>query len=303
MQQTVSVIGLGLMGNGMAKNLLQAGFVVKGFDIESTAMSSLVGAGGVACDSPAEAVLDADALLVLVFNEEQAQAVLFGQGGALPALTDGRPIVMHTTMAPKQIMALGSRAAEMGYPMLDAPVTGGKAGADAGTLTAMVSGDPEAIAQVRSILQPMTSKIVVCGDSVGAASTVKLINQMMCGVHFAIACEALAMAAKTGVDLKAVYEVIGNGAAASTVWQTRAPAILAGDLTPKGFLDIFTKDLDAALQAGKDAQMPLPMTASALQQFLGPPPWDTAVTMRRRWRNSMRLSGTSIFSRRRTLDR
>jgi 3-hydroxyisobutyrate dehydrogenase len=171
-------------------------------------------------------------------------------------------------MSPAQARALEARLAQSGHALLDAPVTGGVGGADAGTLTFIVSGAPAALAAARPAMEVMGAKIAVCGEQAGAGSTVKMINQMMCGILVAATAEGIALAAKSGADPKIVYDVIKDGAARSFVWQDRVPDILARDYSPKGVVEIFTKDLGIVLDGAKDVNFPAPLTAAAMQQFL-----------------------------------
>lgn len=268
MNQTIGFIGLGLMGDGMSKNLLKAGFKVRGYDIDNQAVQRLRQAGGEAASSPAEAARGADLLIVVVFTGAQAEAVLFGDEGAVQTLPQGATVAMHTTMAPAQAQAIEARLAESGHRYLDAPVTGGVMGADAGTLTFIVSGCAEAMRAAQGAFEAMGQKIARCGEHAGPGSTVKMVNQLLCGVHVVAACEGIALAAKAGADPKVAFDVIRSGAANSFVWENRIPTILQDDYSPRGVVDLFVKDLDIVLQAAKELRFPLPITAAALQQFL-----------------------------------
>lgn len=266
--QTIGFIGLGAMGRYMARNLVTAGYAVRGYDVRADAMRQLEADGGVAAPTPAEAARGAELLVVVVFTAAQAEQVLFGDDGAMSTLPDGATVLMDTTMSPAQARALEARLAQSGHVLLDAPVTGGVGGADAGTLTFIVSGAPAALAAARPAMEVMGEKIAVCGEQAGAGSTVKMINQMMCGILVAATAEGIALAAKSGADPKIVYDVIKDGAARSFVWQDRVPDILARDYSPKGVVEIFTKDLGIALDGAKDVNFPAPLTAAAMQQFL-----------------------------------
>jgi len=266
--QTIGFIGLGAMGRYMARNLVTAGHAVRGYDVRAEAVRQLAADGGAAAATPAEAARGAELLVVVVFTAAQAEQVLFGDDGAMSTLPDGATVLMDTTMSPAQARALEARLAQSGHALLDAPVTGGVGGADAGTLTFIVSGAPAALAAARPAMEVMGAKIAVCGEQAGAGSTVKMINQMMCGILVAATAEGIALAAKSGADPKIVYDVIKDGAARSFVWQDRVPDILARDYSPKGVVEIFTKDLGIALDGAKDVNFPAPLTAAAMQQFL-----------------------------------
>jgi 3-hydroxyisobutyrate dehydrogenase len=266
--KAIGFIGLGAMGRYMARNLVRAGYEVRGYDVRPEAVAQLVADGGMAATDPASAAAGAEMLVVIVFTAAQAEAVLFGDEGALAVLPAGAVVLMDTTMSPAQSRDLEVRLKASGHRLLDAPVTGGVGGADEGSMTFIVSGDPSALELARPAMEVMGGKIAVCGDHAGPASTVKMINQMMCGILVAATAEGIALAAKCGADPAIVYDVIKGGAARSFVWEDRVPDILAGDFSPKGLVEIFTKDLGIAMDGAREAEFPVPLTAAALQQFL-----------------------------------
>jgi 3-hydroxyisobutyrate dehydrogenase len=277
--QKVGFIGLGAMGRYMARNLVRAGYAVRGYDVRQEAVQQLVADGGEAAANPAAAARDADLLVVVVFTAAQAEAVLFGDDGAVGTLPEGATVLMDSTMSPAQAEALESRLRESGHLLVDAPVTGGVTGADAGSLTFIVSGAPAALAAARPAMEVMGAKIAECGDRAGPGSTVKMINQLMCGILVAATAEGIALAAKAGADPKIVYDVIASGAARSFVWESRVPTILARDFTPRGVVEIFTKDLGIALDAARDVSFPAPLCSSSWPR----PPWATAATTTGWW--------------------
>ncbi len=264
----IGFIGLGAMGVGMSKKLLESGFAVCGYDINSESMAAVVEAGGSAATSPALAAADASLLIVCVFSADQAEAVLFGEDGAVPALAKGATVVMCTTMAPEHARDLAARLADSGHQFIDAPVTGGKRGADAGTLTVIASGSNAAMAAADGAFKAMGGRIYHVGEEPGAGSSVKMINQLLVGVHVAAACEAVALAARAGADPKTVFDVITHGGGNSVAFESRVPNILAGDYAPRGVVDIFTKDLGIVADAARSLKFPLPVASAALQQFL-----------------------------------
>jgi 3-hydroxyisobutyrate dehydrogenase len=264
----IGFIGLGAMGQPMARNLVKAGYTVRGYDVRDEALAQLEADGGTAVTSPAAAAEGAQLLVVCVFTAAQAEAVLFGASGALGTLPGGATVLMDTTMSPGQAQAIEARLSGSGHLLVDAPVTGGVTGAEEGTLTFIVSGPAEAVSTARPAMEVMGAKIALCGDRAGPASTVKMINQAMCGILVAAAAEGIALAAKAGADPTIVYDVIASGAARSLVWETRVADILARDYAPKGVVEIFTKDLGIALEGAREVSFPAPLTAAALQQFL-----------------------------------
>lgn len=268
MTQQIGFIGLGAMGAGMARNLLRAGFPVRGYDIQPSLVEAFVADGGAGTATPAEAAEGAQLLVVIVFTAAQADEVLFGEQGAIASLPSGATVIMHTTMSPQEAEGMAARLAQQGYGFLDAPVTGGKSGADEATLTIIVSGTDDAMAAARPAFEKMGRKIARVGSKAGAASTVKMINQMLCGIHVVATAEAMVLAARGGADPRQVYDVITHGAGNSFAFETRVPSILARDYSPKGVVEIFTKDLGIVTEAARGFQCPVPLTALALQQFL-----------------------------------
>lgn len=266
--ENIGFIGLGAMGLGMSKNLLAAGYAVCGYDIDGAATARLAEAGGSAAASPAQAAQDAQLLIVCVFSADQAESVLYGEDGAAAALAEGATVVMCTTMAPEHAQAIAAKLAETGHRFVDAPVTGGKRGADEGTLTVIASGSDAAMAAADGAFKAMGGRVYRVGDTPGAGSAVKMVNQLLVGVHVAAAAEAVAFATRAGADPKAVYDVITHGGGNSVAFETRVPHILSGDYSPRGVIDIFNKDLGIVSDAARALKFPLPMASAALQQFL-----------------------------------
>jgi len=264
----VGVVGLGSMGLGVARSLLRAGLAVHGFDVRREPLATLAAAGGVPAATPAALGAAVDALVVLVVNAEQTDAVLFGVDGAAPALRPGAVVLTSATVAPEYATALGDRLSAMGLLHLDAPVSGGAAKADAGQLTVMASGAPAAFDAARPVLDAMAAQVHRLGERSGQGSKVKAVNQLLAGVHIAAAAEAMALCIRSGADPAVVYDVICGSAGASWMFQNRVPHILAGDYTPLSAVSIFVKDLGIVLDAGRKLGMPLPLTSTAHQMFL-----------------------------------
>lgn len=268
MATTIGVIGLGAMGMGMALNLHRKGFAVRGFDVKRAATDAFAAAGGAIASGPAEAAAGADLLLIVVFTTEQAEDVLFGAGGAAAALPKGATVIVSTTYPPDKAEALERRLAAAGLLMVDAPVTGGKKGADEATMTVIGSGPDAAWAAAEPALRAMAKTIYRVGDKAGPASLVKMINQLLVGIHGVAAAEALALSARAGLDPNLVYDVITHGVGNSFVFERQAPLIFARDYAPRGVVGILVKDLAAVLETAKGLRFPLPLGAAAHQQFL-----------------------------------
>ena len=267
-QTRVGVIGLGSMGMGVALNLARQGFAVFGCDINEQARADLAAAGGTALASPAQLPADLDAVIVLVVNDAQVQTVLFGAEGCAGRLAAGTVVICSATVAPAAARATGEKLAAAGLAMLDAPVSGGAAGARAGTMTVMASGSEAAFAAADPVLAAIAAKVWRLGAEIGVGSTMKMVNQLLAGVHIAAAAEAMALGIRAGADPQTLYDVISTSAGSSWMWQNRVPHILAGDDTPLSAVNIFVKDLGIVLDQARALTFPLPLAASAHQLFL-----------------------------------
>lgn len=265
---TVGVIGLGSMGLGVAKTLCRAGFETWGFDVRDAAVLELEEAGGHAASSPAALGQQVDVAIVLVATADQVRTVLFGEAGAAAAMHEGSVVVASATVPASFAVETGFLLSEHGVLMLDAPLSGGVVGAESGTLSLMASGPDEAFALAADVLNAIGSKVYRLGTRHGVGSTVKTINQLLAGVHIAASAEAMALGIRAGVDPRTLFEVISNSAGASWMFNNRVPHILDGDYAPKSAVDIFVKDLGIVLETGKGLTFPLPLTATAHQQFL-----------------------------------
>ncbi len=263
-----AVIGLGSMGGGMATSLLRAGFSVSGYDVNPAARDRFAQEGVRICATPGEAAAEADCVVAVVVNAEQTEAVLFGPDGCAARMKPGGVFVSSATMAPDRARALSARLEDTGRHYLDAPMSGGSARAADGQLTMLASGSPAAFAAARPALEAMTATLYELGDSAGLGAAFKMVNQLLAGVHIAAACEAIAFAAKQGLDLNRVYEVITKSAGNSWMFENRIPHVLDGDYAPRSAVDIFTKDLGIVLDMARAQRFPVPVAGAALQMYL-----------------------------------
>jgi 3-hydroxyisobutyrate dehydrogenase len=268
LNQKIGIIGLGAMGKGMAGSLRRAGYAVHVCDVRLDVAQAFVSEGGVACTTPAELAGLCDVVVSVVVNAAQTEAVLFGESGAAAALARGSVFVMCSTVDPNWSIALEARLAELGVLYLDAPISGGAAKAASGQMTMMTAGSPQAYAKVGGALDAMAAKVYRLGDRAGAGSKVKIINQLLAGVHIAAAAEAMALGIREGVDAKAIYEVITNSAGNSWMFENRMAHVLAADYTPLSAVDIFVKDLGLVLDTARASKFPLPLSATAYQMFM-----------------------------------
>jgi L-threonate 2-dehydrogenase len=267
-RQTAGVIGLGSMGLGVARTLLKKGFEVHAYDVRPEVSKAFAKEGGVAAKSPAEVGRNVPVVIILVVNADQTNEVLFGKDGAVSALDKGSVVIASSTVAPEFAIDLGKRLEAKGLLLIDAPVSGGAARAAKGELSIMGSGSKAAFKKADAVLKAIAAKVYELGDEAGTGSKVKMINQLLAGVHIAAAAEAIALGIRTGADPKVIYEVISNSAGSSWMFQNRVPHVLDGDYTPLSAVNIFVKDLGIVLDSARKMTFPLPLTAAAHQVFL-----------------------------------
>lgn len=264
----VGVIGLGAMGAGIAQSLRRAGHEVHAYDIRPGAAADFAAEGGTACASLADMAAACGIVISVVVNAQQTEAVLYGEGGIAAAMRPGSVFVMCSTVDPNWSIAQEARLQEQGILYLDAPISGGAARAASGEMTMMTAGRPAAYEACGGVLESMAGKVYRLGDRAGAGSKVKIINQLLAGVHIAAAAEAMALGLREGVDADALYEVITHSAGNSWMFENRMPHVLAGDYTPLSAVDIFVKDLGLVLDTARHARFPLPLASTAHQMFM-----------------------------------
>ncbi|RWB30028.1 MAG: NAD(P)-dependent oxidoreductase [Mesorhizobium sp.] len=263
-----AVIGLGSMGFGMATSLRRAGFEVTGFDVNEQVVARFVATGGRGAQTPAQAAQAADVVVSVVVNAAQTEAILFGADGVAETLSEGAVFVSSATMDPGVARNLAARLETTGRLYLDAPISGGSVRAAEGALTILASGSAAAFARARPALDAMATKLYELGDEPGVGAAFKMINQLLAGVHIAAASEAIALAARQGLDIRKVYEVITASAGNSWMFENRIPHVLDGDYAPRSAVDIFVKDLGIIQDMARSAKFPVPVAAAALQMFL-----------------------------------
>ncbi len=260
----VGVIGLGSMGMGAALSLLRAGHAVTGCDLREAARAEFLAAGGSAVASADALPEGTEALVVLVVNAAQTNTAL---EGAMPRLKPGAVILSSATMAPDAARALASRAEAAGFLYLDAPVSGGAVKARAGEMTVMGAGSDAAFAAARPVLDAIATKVWQLGAEPGIGATVKVVHQLLAGVHIAAAAEAMALGIRAGADPQALYDVITSAAGNSWMFENRMARVLTGDDAPRSAVDIFVKDLGLVNDMARSLAFPVPLAAQAQQLF------------------------------------
>ncbi|MCK8787595.1 NAD(P)-dependent oxidoreductase [Roseomonas sp. NAR14] len=265
----VAVIGLGNIGLGAACNLLRApGLDVTGCDLGEAARAAFAAEGGRAV-AGAEALPEGtEAVLVCVVSAAQARAALFGPRGAASRLAPGAVLIVSSTMAAADARALAAEAAARGLLYLDAPVSGGAVGAREGRLSVMASGSEAAFAKAAPVLGPIAGKVWKLGDAPGLGTTMKVVHQLLAGVHIAAAAEAMALGIKAGIEPQALYDVVTNAAGNSWMFENRMAHVLEGDDTPRSAVEIFVKDLSLVAELGREVASPVPLAAQAQQLFV-----------------------------------
>ena len=267
-EKTVAVIGLGSMGLGMARSLLRANLPVSGFDVTPAALDRFAADGGRRADSPADAAKGVDIVVSVVVNAAQTETLLFGPNGVTKTMKPGAVFISCATMDPALARGMAERVEALGFHYLDAPISGGAKKAASGELTVMASGSKQAFASARPALDAMATKVYELGEAAGTGAAFKMINQLLAGVHIAAACEAITFAAKQGLDLAKVYEVITASAGNSWMFENRVPHVLAADYTPLSAIEIFVKDLGIIQDMARSERYPVPLAAAALQMYL-----------------------------------
>ncbi|PQQ15474.1 uncharacterized protein Pyn_28867 [Prunus yedoensis var. nudiflora] len=266
----VGFIGLGAMGFGMATHLLNSNFSVLGYDVYKPTLTRFASAGGLIGSSPAEVCKDVDVLVIMVTNEAQAESALYGDFGAISALPSGASIILSSTVSPGFVSRLDQHLQNEGknLKLVDAPVSGGVVRASMGTLTIMASGSDEALKSTGSVLSALSEKLYVIKGGCGAGSGVKMVNQLLAGVHIASGAEAMAFGARLGLNTRILFDFITNSEGSSWMFENRVPHMLDNDYTPHSALDIFVKDLGIVSHECSVRKVPLHISTVAHQLFL-----------------------------------
>ncbi len=263
-----AVVGLGAMGMGIACSSLKAGLDTTGCDVSDAQRDAFAQAGGNTAANPQQAVADVDCVAVVVVNQDQTESVLFGDNGVVGSLPTGSVVLGCATVPPAYARDVSARLNDAGLLYLDAPISGGAAKAATGDLSVMASGTSDAFAKAKPFLDAVADRVFHLGDEAGPGSTMKMVNQLLAGVHIATAMEAMALGIKSGLDADKIFEVITASAGNSWMFENRVPHVLDNDYAPKSAVDIFVKDLGIVLETGKRDGFPLPVSAAAHQQFL-----------------------------------
>ncbi|MFZ7343783.1 L-threonate dehydrogenase [Avibacterium volantium] len=265
---SVAVIGLGAMGMGAAKSCVNAGLNTYGVDLNPVALQTLKDHGAKAVGKSAvDFAQELDAVVLLVVNAAQVKAVLFSENGLAQHLKPDTAVMVSSTISAQDAKEISQKLTELGLLMLDAPVSGGAAKAAAGEMTVMASGSKQAFEKLQPVLTAVAGKVYNIGEEIGLGATVKIIHQLLAGVHIAAGAEAMALAAKAGIPLDLMYDVVTNAAGNSWMFENRMKHVVEGDYTPLSMVDIFVKDLGLVNDTAKSLHFPLHLASTAYSMF------------------------------------
>jgi 2-hydroxymethylglutarate dehydrogenase len=262
----IGFIGLGNMGQPMASNLLKARFPVIAYDVRKEPVLELEKLGVKVAENAREVGAESDTVIVMVLGYEQIKEVIFSPDGALNAMKSGTTLIIMSTISPLEASEAGKQAKERGIDILDAPVSGGVIGAEAGTLAIMVGGDAKVFRNNEDILKAMGKNIHHVGE-LGMGEAVKMINQILVMAGIVATTEAMIMAEKLGMNLEALFEIITQSAGDSLVFREWASTIISRDFTPSEKIDIWVKDSGIVMRTAMDLGIPLPAASVAQQLF------------------------------------
>lgn len=263
----IGFVGLGTMGRPMAKNLLKAGYSLAVHDVAPEPVAELVGLGAQARPSPREVARDADAVVTMLPDSPEVEAVLVGADGVVHGARPGSLVIEMSTIDPATTRKVGATLGARGLRMVDAPVGRTSAHAEAGTLFIMVGGATEDVAAAEPVLRAMGSDLVHCG-ALGMGGTMKIVNNFLSCASAALTAEALVLGAKAGLRVETMLEVMTSTAAKTGHLEMTYPGkALQGTFTPGFMIDLAHKDLGIALKLGADARVPLAVGAVARELF------------------------------------
>ncbi|MBA3534459.1 MAG: NAD(P)-dependent oxidoreductase [Ardenticatenales bacterium] len=264
--EQVGFIGLGIMGMGMARRLIDAGYPVTLWNRTASRAETLIEQGAIWAESPRAVAARSDIIITIVSDTRDVEEVILGESGVLHGVRAGSLVIDMSTISPVATQAIAAHLARQGAAMLDAPVSGGSEGAAMGTLSIMVGGSDEDVARARPVLETMGKRITHVGGN-GAGQVVKLMNQIVVVGNCLAMCEALLFAQKSGVDVRRAWEAISAGAAGSWMLTNRGPQILERDWRPGFTIELQQKDLRLVLEAADQVGVPVPNTAHIFQLY------------------------------------
>ncbi|MBP05872.1 MAG: 2-hydroxy-3-oxopropionate reductase [Chloroflexi bacterium] len=266
MAEKIAFVGLGIMGKPMAKNLMEAGYELYVYDLFPDPVAELEKEGAISCASASEASSNTNITVTMVQDGPQAESAILGDGGVVHGATKGHLVVDMSSIAPGVSQRIGKGCSDKGVNFLDAPVSGGEPFAISGDLAIMVGGSADDFEQAKPLFDILGKSAILCGEH-GAGQITKLANQICVGANIHALAEALALAAKAGVNPETVYKAIQGGLAGSNVINAKAPMMVDRNFEPGFRIELHYKDINNAMEAARDLNIPLQVTAN-LQQVL-----------------------------------
>jgi 3-hydroxyisobutyrate dehydrogenase len=266
MSEKVGFIGLGIMGRGMAHNLLKAGFSVRVWNRTASRMDDLVAAGAEAGSSPADVAANSEIIITCVSDTPDVERVVLGDDGVIHGASAGNLLIDCSTISPQATREIAVQLNEKGIHMLDAPISGGSEGAANGTLSIMVGGEAEQFARATPAFEAMGKTITHVGEQ-GAGQSVKLVNQILVVGNMLAVSEAFVFAQASGLDLRKTYEAVKGGAAGSWMLSNRAPQCYERDWRPGFTINLQQKDLRLVLEAADQLGVPIAGTSLIFNMY------------------------------------
>lgn len=264
----VGIIGLGDMGIAMAKNIIENGFSLVGYDLRDECLAALTALGGTAASSPREVGQHADAVFIMVLNGEQVYQVVTAEDGLLQSMKAGSTIIVSATIAPSEVRAVAEAVLARGLNLIDTPVSGGKSGAEAGTLTMMAAAPKEVYDAHRDVLQAVGERIFHVGEEIGMGQTVKAALQAFIGASFTAIFESLVLGTKAGVKGETLYEVFGASGVGSPLFRNCARLIMDRQFKDTGsHIGTMYKDLGISMAMAKENGVAMFTTSAAYELF------------------------------------
>ena len=264
--KNVGFVGLGLIGKPMCLNIVKKGFAVKCWNRTSSKMDDVTQAGATGCSTPKEAAAGADVIITCVNDSPDVEAVILGPDGVIESIGEGATVIDMSTISPSVTRDIAAKLAAKGVNMLDAPVSGGVVGAENGTLSIMVGGEPKVLESVMPVLEAMGTRITLCG-STGMGQVTKLANNIVGQATLAAVSEGLVFASKSGAEPSAVLAALGGGAAQSWMLDNLGPKMYDRNFAPGFMVDTAQKDMRLIMETAEETRVPLPVTAVAMQMF------------------------------------
>ncbi len=268
MDDKIGFIGLGIMGGGMVRNLLKAGFPVCVWNRTQAKAEALAGEGATAATSPADVAAQCGIIITCVSDTPDVEAVILGEEGIIHAAQPGSLVIDCSTISPQATQRMAELLAEKDVHMLDAPISGGSEGAANGTLSIMVGGAAAQFQRAMPVFQAMGKTITHVGDH-GAGQMVKLTNQILCVVNMLAVGEAMLLAQAGGIDLDKMLQAVSGGAAGSWMLSNRGPQVKDRDWRPGFTIDLQQKDLRLVLEAADALGVPVPGTSLVFNFYRG----------------------------------